>query len=296
MNKYLIFRTDRIGDFLISLILIKSIKMVDSKSLITVVASEKNYQYIKSFNIIDEVILLKGGFFNKLKLFFLLRKQSFDTTIVHDGKTRSKFISFFLSSKNKYFSNINKFSSYIDEIRYILKNLKITFNDNFLDILNDRDYSKIYTPKKPYILIHFDEKWIFDQYIKTYSNIEPSLKELETFLTSLTERVNKKIIITTGVNTPKILKNFFENNSDGNIILLENLNFFHLESIIVNASLLISCHGAVSHVAAAKSIEQIDVIDKSYNYSKWSKHFRNYKSIERKNFDSLYKDILNSLL
>ena len=296
MNKYLIFRTDRIGDFLISLILIKSIKMVDAKSFITVVASDKNYEYIKSFNIIDQVILLKGGFFNKLKLFFLLRKQSFDTTIVHDGKTRSKLISSFLLSKNKYFSNINKFSSYIDEIKYILQNLKITFNDSLLDILNNRDYSKIYTPKKPYIIVHFDEKWIFDQYIKTYSNIEPSLKELETFLSSLTEKINKKIVVTTGVKTPMILKKFFEKNSDENINLLENLNFFHLESIIANSSLLISCHGAVSHVAAAKSIEQIDIIDKSYNYSKWSKHFRNYKSIERKNFDSLYKDILNSLL
>ena len=295
MNKYLIFRTDRIGDFLISLILIRSIKMVDGKSFITVVASEKNYQYIKSFNIIDEVILLRRGFFNKLKLFFILRKQSFDNLIVHDGKTRSKLITSLLSSKSKYFSNINKFPSYIDEIKHILKNLNITFNNNVLDILNDRDYSKIYTPKKPYILVHFDEKWIFDQYINTYSNIEPSLKELETFLTSLTEKTNKKIVVTSGVNKPIILKNFFENNSDEKINLLENLNFFQLESIIVNASLLISCHGAVSHVAAAKSVEQIDIIDKSYNYSKWTNHFRNYKSVERKTFDYLYKEILNSL-
>ena len=134
-----------------------------------------------------------------------------------------------------------------------------------------------------------------NKYINTYSNIEPSLKELETFLTSLTEKTNKKIVVTSGVNKPIILKNFFENNSDEKINLLENLNFFQLESIIVNASLLISCHGAVSHVAAAKSVEQIDIIDKSYNYSKWTKHFRNYKSIERKTFDYLYKEILNSL-
>ena len=296
MNKYLIFRTDRIGDFLISLILIKSIKMVDSKSFITVVASEKNYQYIKSFNFIDELIILKGGFFNKLKLFFLLRKQSFDTLIAHDGKTRSKLITSFLSSKNKYISNINKFSSYIDEIKHILKNLKISFSDEFLDILNGRNYSKVDTPKKPYVLVHFDEKWIFDKYINTYSNIEPSLIELETFLASLSKKINKKIVVTTGVNTPLILKKFFENNSNENINLLENLSFFNLETIIVNASLLISCHGAVSHLAAAKSIEQIDIIDKNYNYSKWSKHFRNYKSIERKNFDSLYKEILDFLI
>ena len=70
MNKYLIFRTDRIGDFLLSLILIKSIKRNDPNCHITVVCSEKNYDYIKSFKIIDRVKLLRKGFLNKLKTFF----------------------------------------------------------------------------------------------------------------------------------------------------------------------------------------------------------------------------------
>jgi len=58
MNKYLIFRTDRIGDFLLTAILINSIKRNDPNSMITVISSEKNYKYIKSFNFVDEVILL----------------------------------------------------------------------------------------------------------------------------------------------------------------------------------------------------------------------------------------------
>ena len=46
MNKYLVFRTDRLGDFLVSLILIKSIKRNDASSHISVVASDNNYNYI----------------------------------------------------------------------------------------------------------------------------------------------------------------------------------------------------------------------------------------------------------
>ena len=61
MNRYLIFRTDRIGDFLISAILIKSIKQNDTSSHVTVIASKKNYDYIKSFKLVDEVILLKNN-------------------------------------------------------------------------------------------------------------------------------------------------------------------------------------------------------------------------------------------
>ena len=73
MNKYLVFRTDRLGDFLVSLILIKSIKRNDASSHISVVASENNYNYIKSFKDVDNTILLKKGFVSKIKLLFYKR-------------------------------------------------------------------------------------------------------------------------------------------------------------------------------------------------------------------------------
>ena len=72
MNKYLIFRTDRIGDFFLALILINSIKQNDPNSHITIVSSNKNHEYIKTFNIIDNVVLLNHGLINKIKVFFIL--------------------------------------------------------------------------------------------------------------------------------------------------------------------------------------------------------------------------------
>ncbi len=70
MNNYLFFRTDRIGDFLMSAVLIKSIKKNDKDSHITVVTSNKNFFYIKSLNFIDEVFLYPENFFKKI-FFFL---------------------------------------------------------------------------------------------------------------------------------------------------------------------------------------------------------------------------------
>ena len=70
MNNYLFFRTDRIGDFLLSAILIKSIKKNDSKSHITVISSKKNDFYIKTLNFVDEVILYPDNLFKKLRLYF----------------------------------------------------------------------------------------------------------------------------------------------------------------------------------------------------------------------------------
>ena len=65
MTSYLIFRTDRIGDFLISAILIKCIKINDPKSHITVIASKKNYLYIRDFTYIDDIVNGIIGAINK---------------------------------------------------------------------------------------------------------------------------------------------------------------------------------------------------------------------------------------
>ena len=90
MNNYLIFRTDRIGDFLLTAILIKSIKRNDPDCSISLVSSEKNFEYINTFENIDKVFFLKKGLINKLLLFFSLNKLSYNSIIVHDAKNRSK--------------------------------------------------------------------------------------------------------------------------------------------------------------------------------------------------------------
>ena len=56
---YLIFRTDRIGDFLITSTLIKAIKRNDKNSKISVVSSNKNNEFIKKNNLVDKVFLLR---------------------------------------------------------------------------------------------------------------------------------------------------------------------------------------------------------------------------------------------
>ena len=121
VNKYLIFRTDRIGDFLITAILIKSIKRNDPNSYVQIISSKKNYTYIKSFKMVDEVILLNKGLINKLKLIKKLKKSFYKTIIVHDSKKRSKIISFFLNKDLLIIPNINQSLSYLDDIKKILK-------------------------------------------------------------------------------------------------------------------------------------------------------------------------------
>ena len=95
MNNYLIFRTDRIGDFFISYILIKNIIKNDSKANIVVVASEKNYSYIKQCNYVNQVYLLKNNFLDKFLLTLKLLRKKFHSIIIHDDKNRTKLIDHF---------------------------------------------------------------------------------------------------------------------------------------------------------------------------------------------------------
>ena len=297
MNKYLIFRTDRIGDFLLTAILINSIKRNEPNSIITVVSSEKNYNYIKSFNFVDEVILLKNNFFDKIRLIKKLRKTYYEFIILHDSKNRSSRISSFLKFGLRIKPNSNSNISYIEIIKKILSELNFNFIDLDLNTLKQRIYNSLDYSNRDFILFHFDEKWIYSDYISEYTNIEPSKDALISFINLLLITSNKELIITTGMNCPNILNDILDNNLDSRIKIYKKLEFLDLENLISKCKLLVSCHGSVSHVAAAHQIKQIDIIEeKKLNfYSKWNAHFRNYTPIYRKKFSELTKEIIQLL-
>ena len=297
MTKYLIFRTDRIGDFLLTAILINSIKRNNPKSYIIVVASENNYNYIKSFKNIDEVLLLKKNFISKLTLLKNLLIHKFNGIIVHDGKNRSNFITFFLKSNLKIYCKSSSETSYITGIIKILNTLKFNFLDDDLNILNDRAYGKNFDLDDRFILLHFDEKWVYKKYITSYLNIEPNENELVLFLKSIVNKTKKNLVVTTGSVPLDILNSIFSKNLSENIFFYKNLNFIELESVVDKCDLLIACHGAISHIASAKNIKQIDIIEKNKInfYKKWTSHFRNYNFIYRKNFSDLSKEIISNL-
>ena len=115
------------------------------------------------------------------------------------------------------------------------------------------------------------------------------------FIKALSNKSNYELIITTGIETPLILKDVVSKIFVNKVTLIENLDFIELESIISKSKLLISCHGAISHVASAHNIKQIDIIDlnKLNPYDLWTDHFRNYYPLFRKDFSILSKEIYN---
>jgi ADP-heptose:LPS heptosyltransferase len=276
------------------MILIKNIKRNDKKSYIVIVSSEKNYNYIKTFRIIDEVIKLNSNFFSRVSVINQLRRHKFKLTIIHDGKNRSKFINFFIKKDKSIFINNDDIkSSHFFKIKTIIHSLSFNFENNDLNILQNSNFSN---KKKDFIILHYDEKWSSETYISKYKNIEPSDEQFLDFINKIIFKTNYNLVITTGIVTPTKLKRMLLK-INNNIELIEDLNFIELQEIVSQSKLLISCHGAISHVASAYNIKQIDIIDINLKnpYSNWTDHFRNYFPIYRKNFKNLSAEILSLL-
>ena len=212
---YLFFRTDRIGDFLITLPIIKAIKENSVNSKVIVVTSPKNNTFVKSSTLVDEVFILKSNtFLDKIKLFFKIRKREYESIIVSDKKNRSIFLTLFLKAKKKIF-NVSKKKQHKflnlffkdvfldndvlkdftnrDLIKKNCSSLNIIFeekNFNFFPIdyfKNDYKFSEFLDLEEDYILFHYDEKWELDNYIKSFKAQFYNVKsnQLKNFLRKL---------------------------------------------------------------------------------------------------------------
>ena len=329
-KKYLFLRTDRIGDFIFSSILIRAIKDNDKNSHVTVISSKKNYEYINGQKYIDNVILYPKNFISKLFLIRKLRKQKIYFIAALDGKKRSIYICLLVKAKYKFLVSTKKLYAKIlkkkftkiiidfnnrpkiNEILNILNSLNYKFKNKYINFTNKENYIKkdvvnlIKMIKKNYITFHLDEKWIGGQYIDKYTNIEPNNYELLEFLKKLIKNTNKNILITTGNRENNLIlfmkKNFssissrfyIKKFSNKLIVIADKITFFELEYFIKYSSKLISCHGSPTHLASSMNKKIIDIFDQEHNlfYRKWNHHFKNYKFLYRKKFSELSKNIL----
>jgi len=103
MKRFIFYRNDRLGDFIIISSIINKIKKTYKKSHITVVCSPKNYNLIKSYNIIDKILIYDRdkSFFKKLIIFRNILKFKYYATFAIDGKSFSYICNFFTKSTYK---------------------------------------------------------------------------------------------------------------------------------------------------------------------------------------------------
>ena len=102
MVNILIFRTDRIGDLILTIPTILTIKKYFSEIDITLIASEKNYKYAENLGIFSQIYQFpKKSTFSKIFFIYKLHKKKFDYIFIFDGKERSILAAFFVKAKLK---------------------------------------------------------------------------------------------------------------------------------------------------------------------------------------------------
>ena len=100
---FIIFRTDRLGDFIIHSRPIYELKIKYPNSHITVVCSDLNKKIISKYSFIDELIIhnKKDKFLIKFKNFLKIINKKYYAAFVIDGKKFSHICNIFIRSKNK---------------------------------------------------------------------------------------------------------------------------------------------------------------------------------------------------
>ena len=325
----LVFRTDRLGDFLISCPFIISYKNKHKNNKINVVTSEYNNDYIKKFKFIDNVISLKNEyrFFPKLvvllKIIFKLRKIKFDKIIILDGKKRSFFISLFLkgskyillqSNQLRLLSKFFKYKYVVNyEIQSQLKNFSYLANlndfnieDKKPNIYDNYSFDKEFKFQNKYLIIHLDEKWFSQFYYKDFTDIKPNEIQIDKFIRQIVDQTksNFDIVITTGFkktiiddyfqkNYSRKAENIYENEIKNiKIMYISNTTFNQIENIIKNSSLLICCEGAVSHVSHFFNVKTIALYEKKRleHIKYWTGHMEACHLYERMQMEDLLGD------
>ena len=320
----LIFRTDRIGDLIVSCPPILTIQEYLNDTNLTLVASNKNFDYAKSLNLFNEILLFPDtGIFSKIKFILKLRKKKFDCIYIFDGKEKSFISSLFLKSTlkvgisnniKKYFNFLNikifEFSNnklyevFQKTLDYSKINRKINHYDFIKKKKNNNFVNKI--PINDFVQIHLDEKWFSTFYINDYTDINPNYNEFILFLQNASQYNN--ILITTGfLNFPlldeikkkfvsKVKDNIYLNNKmNHSIYFIDKPSFLDLESLMTKTKLLIICHGSLTHVANSFNITIIDIIEESKQefYFTYTYYLNNYNILFRSSFYKLKKSLID---
>jgi len=294
MNRYLIFRTDRIGDYIFSRVITDAIKKQNSLNTIDFVCSSYNSKYIRNYKDISKIYILdKYDLKLMIKNLISINSSQYDYLIILDGKRRSIFFSLFLKAKCKI-AVLKDWRPFIllklffdkflinSEVNSQYENFVSLANLIDLKITTKTDYYKSYVFKKNfrkikhsnYLLLHLDEKWFEGYYYKDFTYMNLNNKNFNTFIKTIFDKFKKPILITSGfVKMPvfteiiqkrfkKINENEYVSNKYKNkLIFIDNTDFQDIEIFVKKSKILICCEGAISHVSNAFGVKTIALVN-----------------------------------
>ena len=305
-----ILRIDRMGDMILTLPIIKSIKISNSKAEIHIFSSNKNTKILKNFKYIDKIFNVNKNEFSKQKYDFLLNfspgwksfikclflTSSIKANIIFTSRYKSggysKLLIIFLSkiffNKTLVIHRRKRFKELITihqtlAMFELLEICKIACDKN---ILIEKFFYKTKSLKsnKKICLIHLSSKWINDYYdendfIKLIEMLEP---KFNIILTSDETTKNKFLYIFNKFDN--IQNDQFKNfNIIERTTILEKMNFDNWIQLIISSNLIISPECGCTHIAALCNVSSKIIYDAdnqpemiSSEYAPWKTKYEKY--------------------
>tara|TARA_Y100000590_G_C15576910_1_gene960807 strand:+ start:69 stop:1076 length:1008 start_codon:yes stop_codon:yes gene_type:complete len=318
--KICISRTDRMGDMILTLPVIKSIKLNNPEVKIHVLASKNNAKVLKKINYIDKIIIIDPNNDSILRSIFNIRKTKYKFFINFTPGIRNLFLCLFSNSdikanlillsryKNNYFSkfldriltnlfcNIKHIVNRFERLKNnkelhqtksmfsLVNKCKIKCKQNTeIDINIPR--KKLFFSKNKTVVIHLSYKWINSHYS------ERNLIEL----ISLLYKKKYFVIMTTDFTSKnkfkKIFKNYkiISNSSFNNFqsfkqnpIIFNKLDYGAWLKTIYSVSVVITPECGCTHISAACKIPVNIIYDRNNYPEAIHKEYRPWKGIYKK--------------
>lgn len=295
--KILITRHDKIGDFVLTLPMIKIVKNNFPNSFIAVLVSKVNYNFAKEIDFIDEAIVYDK---NPIKLSKILKKYKFDLSISAFIDTNLG-VSLFLSGIKKRVAPATKiaqiffnkrvlqrrsrvqkseFEYNIDLLRSIFPEINLNFKKPVLEIPQ---------LKKEEIFSKFKAKFgLDDKKIVAFhpgfggsSDANLSLDEYLTLAKSIKDK-NVTIVFTFGPDDEKALDFFRENLDFKAVIFKSNLSLYDFCALLSSFSLFVSTSTGTMHLAGC-----VDTPTFSFFGSSLFASEKRWKTINNKQINSM---------
>lgn len=267
-EKFLLIRTDRIGDLILSTPVAEAIKKVYPDSFVSFLVSPYTQDILKNNPFVDEVILdnYRGikRFFQLLKL---IRSKKFDVTILLFPRWRLSFLVFLAGIKIRIGTAYRAYSLFfnykIRKHRKTIERHELEYNLDMLSILNI--YSEKIAPKiflslkeeKSYqkffwaLNLNKNEKVVIVHPGSKNSALNYPLEKLASVADKIIERTKAKVIITGGKDEIKLAQRMKDLMKNKPYDLSGETNLRQLAAIIKKGNLFISNSTGPMHIASA---------------------------------------------
>ena len=324
MKNILVFKNDRLGDFVISLPAFNLIFNKYKNEKITFVLSDINYGFsflLKKTNVDFIKTSYSLNFFERLSIFFFLLFNKIDKIYIFRPKNYFFFLSFVFRKikfigicvKNKNILRPNKFFlKYLDfhlindrdtnGARKSIVELQIeaiSFPTNNLEnLINNLNPNNLVNDNFPdnYILIHYKHA-IFKKGKWTVNNFISLLKKISIFkkiilITDLDNNDSKNFFYKSFSSIDLKKKSDYKTIKENNITFIDNAVSEDLAYLIKNAKIVVACHGTMTMLANYFNVKTLDLYYIDRNISNFKQQylnsFREFRPLKK----TIYKRIV----